>query len=82
MSIFKKKSKKKKMTIIKAVELALERLPETFPAYLNPYKKSLESEVKRISGRSFVTSVTVMRRLRDVPFVKCIDSHKSIYAQN
>jgi len=75
----KKEKKQKKMTIIKAVGIAVGRLPKTFQAYKNPYSRSLVSEVRIISHRPFVSSVTIMRRLRESHLVKCIDSHKSIY---
>jgi len=75
----KSKKTKKKMTIIMAVIAAVGRLPKTFQAYRNPYSRSLVAEVRKISGRPFVSSVTIMRRLRESHLAKCIDSHKSIY---
>ena len=73
--------KEKKITIKDSVNIALSRLPKIFYAYSNPYQNSLVSEVRKISERPFVSDGTIMRTLRDVPNIQCIDHCKSIYEQ-
>ena len=80
-----KKKKSKRITIKKSVEIAVERLPKVFHAYQNPHGKSLVGEVKLVSGRPFVSDVTIMGALHELnrdngwQYVKNIDHKKGIY---